>query len=188
MYSARASAQRTADAAALAGAFTFIVDKDKPQPGTARDHALQAALNNNVLGRPILASEVTINVDVPNRRVTVDINRSEGTYLARAFSTNSADLAVRAIAEAGPNAVSSSCVKPWFIPNTILAPVGPCAACTANQVMISGTSVTSYATCLLGTQISVKPQSPDSSIAPGQFYAIEVSGPGGSDYRDVIGK
>src|SRR2546425_669792 len=52
LYSARTSAQEVADAAALAGAFTFINDTQSPQPQTASSNALQVALNNSVLGQP----------------------------------------------------------------------------------------------------------------------------------------
>ena len=71
MYSARTSAQRAADAAALAGAFTFVVEPNAPQPATAIQHAQQTALTNKILGDPIAAGDLTINVDVPNRLVTV---------------------------------------------------------------------------------------------------------------------
>jgi len=54
LYSARTSAQEVADAAALAGAFTYINDPANPSPGTlATDNALQVALNNTILGRAI---------------------------------------------------------------------------------------------------------------------------------------
>src|SRR5207249_8451002 len=51
LYSARTSAQEVADAAALAGAFTFSpYYPDSPQPQTASNHALRVALNHSVLG------------------------------------------------------------------------------------------------------------------------------------------
>ena len=68
LYSARTSAQEIADAAALAGAFTFVNNPTAPQPATASDHALLVALNNSVMGAPITAGDVTIAVDVANRK------------------------------------------------------------------------------------------------------------------------
>src|SRR5438093_628052 len=66
MNSARTSAQRAADAAALAGAFTFIVDPTSPQPATATQHAQQAATANNILGSAIQLGDVTVAVDNGN--------------------------------------------------------------------------------------------------------------------------
>src|SRR5437867_5012204 len=71
LYSARTSAQEVADAAAMAGAFTFINDTQSPQPQTASDNALQVALHNSILGQPVAAGDVNVNVDYTNRRVTV---------------------------------------------------------------------------------------------------------------------
>ena len=82
LYSARTSAQEVADAAALAGAFTFINDTQSPQPQTASSNALQVALNNSVLGQPVAAADVNVNVDVANRRVAVDVQSTQNTYFA----------------------------------------------------------------------------------------------------------
>src|SRR6266699_4323045 len=73
LYGARTSAQGVADAAALAGAFTFINDTQSPQPQTASDNALQVAINNSLLGQPVAAGDVNVNVDLGHRRVTVDV-------------------------------------------------------------------------------------------------------------------
>src|SRR5438445_13711730 len=61
LYSARTSAQGVADAAALAGAFTFINDTKSPQPQTASDNAPQVALNNSILGRPVRVGDLIIH-------------------------------------------------------------------------------------------------------------------------------
>src|SRR3989442_8726909 len=61
LYSARTSTQEVADAAALAGAGTFINDTQSPQPQTASDNALQVALNNSILGRPVAAGDAELN-------------------------------------------------------------------------------------------------------------------------------
>src|SRR3989454_12350746 len=69
LYSARTSAQEVADAASLAGAFTFINDTKSPQPQTASNNALQVALNNSILGQPVTAADVNVNADTADRRV-----------------------------------------------------------------------------------------------------------------------
>src|SRR2546427_10676283 len=63
LYSARTSAQGIADAAALAGAFTFINDTHSPQPQTASDNALHLALNNPILCQPVASADVHVHVD-----------------------------------------------------------------------------------------------------------------------------
>src|SRR5439155_17548458 len=60
LYSARTAAQRAADAAALAGAFTFIADPTSPQPATAAQQAQQTALSNAILGTSLQGSEVNV--------------------------------------------------------------------------------------------------------------------------------
>src|SRR5216117_98146 len=138
LYSARTSAQEVADAAALAGAFTFINDTQSPQPQTASSDALQVALNNSILGQPVAAGNVNVNVDVGNRRVTVDVQSTQNTYFARALGVQTANVGVEAVAEAAQYATGSACAKPWFIPNTAFSTSNACPACGANDVMISG--------------------------------------------------
>src|SRR6266516_3990835 len=116
LYSARTSAQGVADAAALAGAFTFINDTKSPQPQTASDNALQVALNNSILGQPVAAGDVNVNVDTANRRVTVDVQSTQNTYFARALGVQTANVGVEAVAEASRNSTGTACAKPWFMP------------------------------------------------------------------------
>src|SRR5215813_3823751 len=56
LYSARTSAQKAADAAALAGAFTFVADTNSTQPDTAKAHAVAVAGTNNVFGQTVTIS------------------------------------------------------------------------------------------------------------------------------------
>src|SRR3989442_5418236 len=135
LYSARTSAQGVADAAALAGAFTFINDTNSPQPQTASDNALQVALNNSILGQPVAAGDVNVNVDTANRRVTVDVQSTQNTYFAKAFGVQTANVGVEGVAEAAPYSTGTACTKPWFIPNTALGSGGACPACSPNQVL-----------------------------------------------------
>jgi Tfp pilus assembly protein PilX len=187
LYSARTSAQEVADAAALAGAFTFINDTQSPQPQTASSNALQVALNNSVLGQPVAAADVNVNVDVANRRVAVDVQSTQNTYFARALGVQTANLGVEAVAEASPYSTGTPCAKPWFIPNTAFSAGGACAACSANQVLISGGQVSAFGQSKIGQQFILKSQVPSSAIAPGQFYAIRLPGSSGAnDYRNNI--
>ena len=186
LYGARTQGQGAADAAALAGAFTFVLNPLAPQPATAQNEATQAAVANKVMGNSITAGQVSVNVDTGNKRVTVTINRTEPTLFAKVLNIASVDVGVHATAEASPNATGASCVKPWFIPNTMAAPTAPCTACANGQVLISGGQPTAFAQSQFGLQFVVKPQNPSGAIAPSEFYAMEMGGSGANDYRDAI--
>jgi Tfp pilus assembly protein PilX len=188
LYSARASAQEVADAAALAGAFTFINSPTALQPQTASNHAVQVAMNNTIMNQPVLAGDVNVNVDVANRRVTVDVQSTQNTYFGRVLGLLTADVGVEGIAEASEYSTGTSCVKPWFVPNTVFGTGGgACPACTAGQVLISGGEVTDFAKTKIGQQFTLRSQVPASSIAPGQFYAIQLPGSvGATDYKNNI--
>ena len=195
MYSSRASSQRAADAAALAGAFTFISSPMAPQPATAQDRALNTAVRNYVMASQIGAGEVAVNVDVANRRVTVDIDRQENTFFGKVLGWVVADIRVRGIAEASRTATGSSCVKPWFIPNTLPTDVKDCndlaTACSTGHVLVdSNHNATEWvmdpANGVIGQEFRIKPGRPNDAIAPGQFYAINLvpgCDTGGNDYR-----
>jgi hypothetical protein len=181
LYSARTSAQAVADSAALAGAFTFISQPSAPQPSTATTHAIQLAVNNAVMGVAVNPADVNVAVDVANRRVTVDVASVQQTYFAPMLGQPTANIGVRAIAEASRHSTGAGpCgVKPWFVSNTILSTQGACAACNSNEVITSGGNATQYALNQLGQQFTVKPQDPSGAIGPGNFYAIELPPPTG---------
>ena len=187
LYSARTSAQRAADAAALAGAFTFVASPSAPQPSTAYDQAMSTALINNILGTPLTAPEVTVNIDVANERATVEITHTEDTFFARALGRNSVDIAVKAVAETSIDAVATFCAKPWFVPNTVVSELSPCDACAQDQVLVSDGLATTFGESQLGMSFTIKPQNPTGAIAPGQFYAVRMAdSAGGNDYRTNI--
>ncbi len=187
LYSARTSAQGVADAAALAGAYTYIVNPTAPNlEQLAHDSALQVALNNSIMGQPVAEADVTVNPDPANRRVTVDVQSTQNTYFARAFGVETASVGAQAVAEAAKYAAGSPCTKPWFIPNTAMSLGGACAACGSNEVMISGGEVTAFAQSKFGTEFRVTSNDPANQLAPGQFYAFDLTRGGGDDYRDNI--
>jgi len=189
LYSARTSAQDVADAAALAGAYTFINDTKSPQPATASNNAVQVAVNNSILGQAVAAGDVNVSVDVPNQRVTVGVQSAQNTYFARALGVQTAAVAVQAVAEAAKYSTGSSCTKPWFVPNTILSSKSACSACGSNEMVISGGEVTAFAQNRIGQAFSVREQDPNNSLAPSQFYEIDLPGSnGGNGYKDNIAK
>src|SRR5688572_7944577 len=83
LYSARTSAQEVADAAALAGAASFVLQATAPQPATATAFATNFAMQNTIMGQAISAGDVAVNVDVPNQLVTVSVTSNQNTYFAK---------------------------------------------------------------------------------------------------------
>lgn len=142
-YTARASVQHAADAAALAGAFTFVNQQNAADPAqAARNDAAAVANTNFVLGQQIGSSanpidgtvaavapctdlsDNTVCVDAANRRVTVKVMVPLSTYFASIWpSFGLLTVRAAATAEAGAGATGSHCMKPLYIPNTAMAPV-----------------------------------------------------------------
>ena len=130
---------------------------------------------------------MNVNVDTANRRVTVDVQSTQNTYFARALGVQTANVGVEAVAEASPNSTGTACAKPWFIPNTALGAGGACPACAANQVLVSGGQVTAFGQSQIGQQFTLRSQNPQNTLAPGQFYSIQLPGSSGAnDYRNNI--
>jgi len=141
-YTARASVQHAADAAALAGAFTFVNQQNASDPAqSARDAAAAVANSNFVLGQQLAKSNTPVTaagivtppcdtmpdnsvcVDPNNRRVSVQVMVPLGTYFASIWpSFGLLNVRAVAVAEAASRAAGSHCMKPLFIPNTAMNP------------------------------------------------------------------
>ena len=198
LYTARTSSQHAADAAALAGAFTFL-NPAATEPADATTAAIAVAAQNKILGQGVTLSAGDIAVDVANRRVTVTVSRTGangiGTYFARIVGKNTVDVVTKATAEASRTAGATHCLKPIFIPNTILSGLTPDQskkpnACAANQLIFdSGGNVTSFAQSLEGTQITpgIRPSDPQTNLGPSQFYSLDF-GSGANTYRCTLGQ
>jgi Putative Flp pilus-assembly TadE/G-like len=148
-YSARAEAQRAADAAALAGASVFVSSSCTSsgsgactqQESAAAAEAVQVANQNLVGGNNpnTQTSDVTFDMSAssdPRISVTVQRSTSHGnalpTFFGKIFGVNTVNVSATATAEAfNPSgtgdAVLARCVKPWAIPN-----------CDPNHVVASG--------------------------------------------------
>jgi len=200
LYTARTSAQHAADAGALAGAGTFVLQPTASQPATAVDAAVRITNSNNVLGTPagVTASDVT--VDLVNRRVTVVVPRyaSRGNaialYFARIFGLTTSDIVASATAEASKTPTASSCIKPIYIPNTSLSQLGSATqACNASplpQIMLNPANgqTSAWMNTLpnrgYGAPITLKPNSPPGALVPSQYYTLDL-GSGAATYRCV---
>ncbi|MGH9555135.1 MAG: pilus assembly protein TadG-related protein [Terriglobales bacterium] len=218
LYTARTSAQHAADAAALAGALTFTSPVPAVQPTAAQEAAVATAGANYVLGKPVVISAANVTVDSTARLVTVTVPLTGGsgiaTYFARVFSLqgsgsmSSVDVIVQASAEASESRSGSRCLKPIFIPNTILADplLTPQEACDASpkQVIFSrpdgcqaGSPAEQTTSELsdwykaappkVGGQYTIKPGIPQQALTPSQFYALDF-GAGANDYKCTLGE
>jgi Flp pilus assembly protein TadG len=117
--SAKAEAQRAMDAAALAGGSALLIaDPAINKTRVAHDRAMEYAAKHGVRGTTIdTATEVTVDVDLPNFNVKASWARSGmGLWFARTFGNGSVGLTATATAhrEATNFAV---CVKPVAIPD-----------------------------------------------------------------------
>ncbi|MEK6321628.1 MAG: pilus assembly protein TadG-related protein [Acidobacteriota bacterium] len=216
LSSARTSAQRAADAAALGAAFVYVTRPDLDETTTPKlsevvtDYAKKVAASNKILEVAVNVSEVTATPEVADRRVTVTLTHSQPTFFASILGEYSANITVTAVAEAAFNATGDRCTKPWFVPNTVLdngsGQGALCNACSATppHVLIetSGADpeVSQYAQDWMTAQdalpsnnnppprqFTIKPQNPSQAISPGQFFAIRLGdGNGASWYEQNI--
>ena len=190
LYSSRSGAQKSVDAAALAGAFTFVTNPLFPQPDAAVEHAVQTATSNYILGSAIQASDLSVTVEVEQRKVYVDLNYAQPTYFARILGLNSVPISVQAVARASDNSASAGCTKPWLIPNAMLSGSAPCTACGLGEVLLGpgeGDSVTAWGQSQVGQQFMVRAGNPGSVLAPREFFAMRLNDSlGGNDYQTNI--
>jgi Flp pilus assembly protein TadG len=140
LYSARASAQRAADSAALAGAFVFVTrgdlneTTDPKQSDVIKENAIKTAAANKMIGATVTIGTGDVTVDTVNHRVTVIVTQSQPTLFGRILGENTTNIRATAIAEAATTANATGCLKPFFIPNTALSTDDPCVTCWgANQ-------------------------------------------------------
>jgi len=134
LYVARHEAQQAADAAALAGAKTFVTSGftsgyvTTTTAQTLASNAAQAAGQQlSISGSPITSSEITVasGTNQANPYVKVTIARTTlQTYFARIWGVSTTGVRASATAEAynpsGQNApIQLSAVKPWLLPNCV---------------------------------------------------------------------
>lgn len=183
LYTARTSAQQTADAAALAGAFTFVnIPNLSDHTNVAQNAAINIAAQNSILGQPVTIAPTDVVVDEANHRVTVTVSRTAGsgvaTFFAKVIGISSVDVQTRATAEAIPHGSSGLqasggyCTKPIYIPNTILSSQGVPAACATDTIFDSSGNLTAFALGQIGQQFTLW----DHTKAPTQMGPVSLAG------------
>lgn len=182
---AMSGAQNAADAAALAGAFTFLKPANA-QPAAAQAAAIAVAASNYVLGAAVTIAAANVTVDSVHQRVTVTVPRTGAnaipSYFAQFVGINSTSFTATATAEAGAPSGTTN-LRPVFIPNTILSELSPLQACQATppQIIIDpstgGPSQWLQANpTLYGSLQTIRPTSPSGELAPSEFYSLDLGG------------
>ncbi len=176
LYTARTSAQHAADAAALAGAFTYVTNPLASNPGaSATAAALAAATQNNILGAPVPASEVTVTPNPPY--VTVTISHTAPTFFAKVIGQNQAAIAVTATAQGGTGvpgqALGTSCLRPFWI---LRSQLGSCSSSPT-----PGTTLTLHNS----TNPSCPPSTTPGQLSSSQWGFID-SGSGANAIQNAI--
>jgi hypothetical protein len=217
LYTAKNSSQNAADAAALAGAYTFT-NPSATQPDDAQNAAVRVAAQNRVFGDPVVITTGDVTVDTVAQRVTVTVSRT-GTkgvvaFFSRIFGYSNLGVVAKATAEAGVGSSSSPgssshCLKPIFIPNTVLASndnnsVTVHDACNAGHVIFnSGSGPDAGAEAGSPTEWALSqfhdgqypqvvirngdPKAAATDVAPSQYYSLDF-GSGASTYRCALGQ
>src|SRR5204863_3912552 len=81
----------------------------------------------------------------PVNQVSVSIQRTESMIFAKILNVTGIADKVTAVAETSINANGMSCIKPWFIPNTIGDNIRqPCDAAAAGNMFIQNNQITQF--------------------------------------------
>jgi len=198
LYTARTSAQHAADAAALAGAYTFVQNPTASAAtiqAAATTAATNAAAQNSILGDPVSIAPSDVVVDTTNRRVTVTVSRLAGsgitTFFAKVIGINTVGVQTVARAEVATGGgvlqgSGSMCLKPIYMPNTALSANPPATACNKGETIFdSSGKLTTFALASLGQTVTVRPLGGGSSIVPSQWGSLDF-GSGASTYKCSI--
>lgn len=197
----------------------------------AENSALTMAAQNSIFGKPVAittkfaaspctgsATESWVCVDEPNRSVTAYVAQDGGlgilSFFARVIGSSQMAVSAMGTAQAGqanedaPTATSSYCLKPVFLPNTILAPTGMTAANACQPtatpygpavIFNSDGTLSAWAAAnkntLFGNPYLIRPTSPSDIkngglLNPGQFFSLNFadSGGGAQTYSCTLGK
>lgn len=194
MYSARADAQKAADAAALAGARMFVTSGITSGSGlgnictgaatdAANEMAITVAGANQVGGVTAAVTNVACNLSPSNDpQITVTVSRNDlPTFFGRIFGLASSTVTAVAKAEAYNNSGDAAnlqvgSVKPWFIPNCnpgALLPAGPCTDYFIN----TGAGYTPATPAnYMGVAETFTQVATPGTLIKGGFYPINTSG------------
>jgi Flp pilus assembly protein TadG len=204
MLLARGQAQNVADAAAIAGVTTRVMD----EPGDA-DPAANGLTEKNILnsvsqhaifggtsGNIGKTWSWTCPTGVTGWCVTVNVFRdgtNSSTTLPVFFGPvlGATSMKVRATATAvAVSANGTRCMKPWLIPDRYVDVVNPPNQFNTGDEYVPPSTTdpsaytTGYTIAHIGTPVVLKPGNPSGTISPGDFFEIEDA----NDYEESIAK
>ena len=206
LFTARTEAQRVADGAALAGAGALIASPNNSELATL--NAVTIGGLNTIGGQRANVLATDVSVDLANRQVTVNALRTEargnpmGTFFARMFGVSSVDIGATATAEAS-NAGGITCLLPLALPDRWIEGSGtpndpddfdidagdsyiPWAVPDSDPVRINE-SYTGYSEADIGSQFTMKSNTPNGGLNPSWYYPWRPPGQSGADdYRTNV--
>jgi hypothetical protein len=207
LYVGRSEAQRSADAAALAGATTFVTSgftSGGVTQAVAQTLATSDAIavgNQNLVGgqNPNIASgDVTFDFSLPgDPRVTVVVQRTLArgnampTFFVKIFGITTADVSATATAEAynpsgqtGGPPFCASCLKPFLLPNCDPARTTPASTICPGMALFINPDGTIANPSRSPTGVVGETWVLHSLAGPSQWYSIAV----GSDQSKATWK
>jgi len=195
LYLGRSEAQRSADAAALAGATVFVTTGCTSlstgcagAETLATNQAVNVGQANKVGGTAptVPAGNVTYDLShAGDPLITVVVNATLPTFFMKIFGVNSANISATATAEAfNPSGDASgptlcvSCLKPFLVPNCDVvhtAPANPaCTGAAAGYFIKPGGGIANPGTYTTG--VVGEPWTLHTNGAPSQYYEIAIGG------------
>ena len=117
LYTARTELQRTADAAALAGASAFIDFPNSMAAGPAWQRAMEYATANPVRNELLAPGQIDIQVLLAEEKVRVGVRSTSKTFFATIFDVDFVGVATLAAAQAAVGGTQGVCVKPLAVPD-----------------------------------------------------------------------
>jgi Putative Flp pilus-assembly TadE/G-like len=208
-YLARAQAQRAADAAALAGAKSFVATacvtsgctSGGIQETLGRQQAEAAGAQNYIAGKAanIQDGDITFSYPTPEEpQITVNAKASVSTFFAKVFGISTANISATATAEAynpaggGDALVAAACLKPFLVPNcdpTHSSPGNPVCATSGQGTFIDPSSGALAHPGVYPSGVIGMPWQLHSNAGPSQWYLVGFGGAppsSGSALRDHI--
>ncbi len=209
LYVARGEAQRSADAAAHAGA-GWLMHNPGASDQEIREEAIKFGTINRVRGTDVVINDNDVEILWDERKIRVTAHRTtdEGnpvrTLFAGVIGFGDVDVAATAAAQIWPGE-GSDCILPFAIPdhwyvndNGTLrdATIGDMYDGPRGDVYVPAAEpdpslgdppYTGYGTARVGQQLELTSADPSDSPQPGWYYAIRLEGSqGANDYKESI--
>ncbi len=200
LYSGKSEAQRSADAAALAGAMAFVssgypsgVVTQGVAQTLATNQAIAVGQQNKVGGGTpsIPAGNITFDFShVGNPLITASVNATLPTFFMKVFGVSTVDISATATAEAysptsgsGPT-VCASCLKPFLVPNcdpNHATPASPVCTGQAKFINTDGTIANpgKTPTGIVGQTWLLH----SNGSVPSHWYEVALDGQSGSNFK-----